>query len=87
MKLLSFIKKYNFLYGIFSALFVIVAFSSISSAQITKNPISEPIEKSKLSIGLEEVVKIPDSGSEDEISARLNRLIPAGDGRRRLFSR
>jgi glucose/arabinose dehydrogenase len=85
MKLLSFIKKYNFLYGIFSALFVIVAFSSISSAQITKNPISEPIEKSKLSIGLEEVVKIPDSGSEDEISARLNRLIPAGDGRRRLF--
>ncbi len=58
---------------------------SIFSAQITNNPIPEPIEKSKISVGLEEVVKIPDSGSGENKFARLNLLIPAGDGSRRLF--
>ncbi|HEY9709103.1 MAG TPA: hypothetical protein V6D48_12950, partial [Oculatellaceae cyanobacterium] len=85
MKKSLFTKRYPLLYWIFSVTFSFLIFSSISSAQITKNPITEPIEKSKLSVGLEEVVKIPDSGSEENISARLNLLIPAGDGSGRLF--
>jgi hypothetical protein len=78
-------KKSTFLYWICSVLFVTLAFASITSAQITKNPIPEPIEKSKLSVGLEEIVKIPDSGKEDAKSARLNLLIAPGDGSGRLF--
>ncbi len=78
-------KKSTFLYWICSVFFVTFAFASITSAQITKNPIPEPIEKSKLSVGLEEIVKIPDSGKEDAKSARLNLLIPPGDGSGRLF--
>jgi glucose/arabinose dehydrogenase len=78
-------KKYSFLYWVCSVLFITLAFSSISSAQITKNPIPEPIEKSKISVGLEEVVKIPNSGSVDNPFARLNLLLPAGDGSGRLF--
>jgi glucose/arabinose dehydrogenase len=85
MKKSLFTKRYPLLYWIFSVFFLFLIFSSISSAQITKNPITEPIEKSKLSVGLEEIVKIPDSGSEENISARLNLIIPAGDGSGRLF--
>ncbi|MDF5714423.1 MAG: PQQ-dependent sugar dehydrogenase [Rhizonema sp. NSF051] len=65
-------------------LFFTVTFSTIVSAQITQNPIPEPIEKSNLSVGLTEVVKIPDSGG-DQPSAQLNLLAAAGDGTGRLF--
>ncbi len=87
MKKSSIIKRYTFIYWICSVFFAVIAFASISSAQITKNPIPEPIEKSKLSVGLEEVVKIPDSGNDkdENKAARLNLLIPPGDGSGRLF--
>src|SRR5919199_3763291 len=86
MKKSRFIKKSTFLYWIFSVFLVLIACSSIVSAQITNNPIPESIEKSKISVGLEEVVQIPDSGSgEDKRFARLNLLIPCSDGSRRLF--
>ncbi len=78
-------KKSTFLYWLCSALFVTIAFSSISYAQIAKNPIPQPIEKSKISVGLEEVVQIPNSASGDNPFARLNLLLPAGDGSGRLF--
>ncbi|MDF5726376.1 MAG: PQQ-dependent sugar dehydrogenase [Rhizonema sp. PD37] len=65
-------------------LFFTVTFSTIVSAQITQNPIPEPIEKSNLSVGLTEVVKIPDSGG-DQPSAQLNLLAAAGDRTGRLF--
>ncbi len=82
----NFMKKATFLYWACGVLTVTVAFAIISSAQITKNPIPEPIEKSKISIGLEDVVQIPDSGSGDENRfARLNLLSPSGDGSGRLF--
>ncbi|WP_414581919.1 PQQ-dependent sugar dehydrogenase [Scytonema sp. PCC 10023] len=61
-----------------------MAFSSISYAQI-KDPISEKIEKSKLSVGLKEVVQIPLSGIGRERVARLNMLTHAVDGSGRLF--
>ncbi|MDP8964920.1 MAG: PQQ-dependent sugar dehydrogenase [Cyanobacteriota bacterium] len=87
MKKSSLIKKSTFPYWICSVFFAVIAFASISSAQIAKNPIPELIEKSKLSVGLEEVVKIPDSGSDkdENKAARLNLLIPPGDGSGRLF--
>lgn len=81
------IKRYTSLYQIFSVFFAVIVFANICSAQITQNPITEPIAKSKLSVGLEEVVKIPNSGSDkdENKSARLNLLIPPGDGSGRLF--
>jgi len=81
------INKFTFPYWICSVFFAVLAFASISSAQITKNPIPELIEKSKLSVGLEEVVKIPDSGSDkdENKAARLNLLIAPGEGSGRLF--
>jgi glucose/arabinose dehydrogenase len=87
MKKSSLIKKSTFHYWICSVFFAVIAFASISSAQITKNPIPEAIEKSKLSVGLEEVVKIPDSGRDKDKNkaARLNLLIPPGDGSGRSF--
>ena len=87
MKKLSIINKSTFPYWICSVFFAVLAFASISSAQITKNPIPELVEKSKLSVGLEEVVKIPDSGTDknENKAARLNLLIPPGDGSGRLF--
>ncbi|MFY7804444.1 MAG: PQQ-dependent sugar dehydrogenase [Limnoraphis robusta] len=87
MKKSSLIKKSSFLYWICSVFLAAIAFASISEAQITQNPIPEPIEKSKLSIGLEEVVKIPDSGSDKNKNkaARLNLLLSPGDGSGRLF--
>jgi len=87
MKKMSIINKSTFPYLICSAFFAVLAFASISSAQITKNLIPELVEKSKLSVGLEEVVKIPDSGSDkdENKAARLNLLIPPGDGSGRLF--
>ncbi|NEO67957.1 hypothetical protein [Moorena sp. SIO3H5] len=63
---------------------VIFAVASISSAQIT-DPIPEPIKKSELSVGLEEVVQIPNSGTGRNKAARLNLLTYAGDETRRLF--
>ena len=58
-------------------LFFTVTFSTIVSAQITQNPIPEPIEKSNISVGLAELVKISDSGG-DQPSAQLNLLAAAG---------
>src|SRR4028118_950496 len=85
MKKSLLIKKSIFLYSICSVFFAVIAFASISSAQITKNPIPKLIEKSKFSIGLEEVVKISDSGGQEHKAARLNLLISPGDGSGRLF--
>lgn len=81
------LKKYTFFYWICSVFFAVIAFASISSAQIIKNPIPEPIARSNLSIRLEEVVQIPDSGSDkdENKAARLNLLIPPSDGSGRLF--
>jgi glucose/arabinose dehydrogenase len=74
------------LYLIFCICLVIsiLAFSSISQAQIT-NPIPEKIEKSKLAIALQEIVQIPKSGTAREKVARLNFLTYVGDGSGRLF--
>ncbi len=87
MKKSNFFKRSTFSHWICSIFFAVIVFTNISSAQITKNPISQLIEKSKLSVGLEEVVKIPDSGSDKDKNkaARLNLLIPSGDGSGRLF--
>jgi glucose/arabinose dehydrogenase len=87
MKKSNSLKKLKFLYWTCWAIFAFSLFSSISLAQIAENPISESIEKSNLSVGFEEIVKIPDSGSgsNENPSARLNLLIPPGDGSGRLF--
>ena len=64
---------------------IILTTAKISQAQITA-PIPEPIEKSELSVGLEEVVQIPNSGTGGRNkAARLNLLTHAGDGSGRLF--
>ena len=85
MKKPNFIKKIKLLYWTCCAIFAFSLFSSISLAQIAVNPIPASIEKSKLSVGFEEIVKIPDSGGQENPSARLNLLTHAGDGSRRLF--
>lgn len=76
--------QFRFLCLICSTFFVILVFTKITPAQIT-NPIPEPINKSELSVGLEEVVQIPDSGSDLQKAARLNFITNAGDGSGRLF--
>ena len=77
-------KKFRLLCFILSLFLVIFAVARISSAQIT-DPIPEPIKKSELSVGLEEVVQITNSGTGRNKAARLNLLTHAGDGTRRLF--
>ncbi|NEO40040.1 MAG: PQQ-dependent sugar dehydrogenase [Moorea sp. SIOASIH] len=76
--------KFRLLCFIFSLFLAIFAVTRISYAQIT-DPIPEPIKKSELSVGLEEVVQIPNSGTGRKKAARLNLLTHAGDGTRRLF--
>ena len=76
-------KKFRFSFVCLTCL-VILVIAKISSAQIT-NPIPEPIQKSELAVGLEEVAQIPDSGTDREKAARLNLLTHAGDGSGRLF--
>ena len=76
--------KFRLLYFICSLFLVIFVINQISFAQIT-NPIPEPIKKSELSVALEEVVQIPDSGTSRKKAARLNLLVHAGDGSGRLF--
>ena len=61
----------------------ILCFSSISHAQIT-DPIPAKIEKSKLAVGVQEVVQIPTSGTTGKV-ARLNFLTHPRDGSGRLF--
>lgn len=78
-------KKSSYFCWICSVSFIILFWVNVSSAQITVNPIPEPIQKSNLSVGLEEVIKIPDSGDKKKTSARLNLIISAGDGSGRLF--
>ncbi len=63
---------------------IILTTTKISQAQIS-DPIPEPIKKSELSVGLEEVVQIPNSGTDRKKAARLNLLTHAGDGSGRLF--
>lgn len=77
-------KKLYVIFCICLVLISILAFSSISFAQIT-DPIPEKIEKSKLAVGLQEIVQIPKSGTGREKVARLNFLTHAGDGSGRLF--
>src|SRR3712207_5698135 len=81
----SFFRQSTLFYWLISILFATFFGVSLSSAQITKNPIPEPIEKSNLSVGFEEIVKIPDSGTEKNTSARLNLLLSPKDGSGRLF--
>ncbi|WP_013320741.1 PQQ-dependent sugar dehydrogenase [Gloeothece verrucosa] len=52
---------------------------------ITSNPIPELIKKSSLSVGLQEVAHIPNSGTGSNSAARLNFLSSANDGSGRLF--
>jgi glucose/arabinose dehydrogenase len=85
MKKSSFLRKSTLFYWLLSILLTTFLGASISSAQITKNPIAEPIEKSKISVGFEEIVKISDSGTEKNTSARLNLLLSPRDGSGRLF--
>jgi hypothetical protein len=75
---------FRLVYFIGSILLVIFILNQISVAQIS-DPISEPIEKSELSVGLAEVFQIPNSGTDQEKAARLNLLAQAGDGSGRLF--
>ena len=77
-------KKFHFLCFVCSIFLVILVFTKIAPAQITA-PIPEPIEKSELSVGLEEVIQIPNSGIDKNKAARLNLLAHAGDGSGRLF--
>ena len=77
-------KKLYVIFCICLVIISILAFYSISFAQIT-DPIPEKIEKSKLAVGLQEIVQIPKSGTGREKVARLNFLTHAGDGSGRLF--
>ena len=77
------IKKSTIIYFLCSILFVTLAFSNIASAQITANPIPGPIKQSSISVGLQEVLQIPNDDNEEP--ARLNLLLPSGDGSGRLF--
>jgi hypothetical protein len=52
---------------------------------ISQNPIPAPIETSNLSIALQEIVTIPNSGTGEERFPRLNLLSSAGDSTGRLF--
>ncbi|MDV2998654.1 MAG: hypothetical protein N5P05_000260 [Chroococcopsis gigantea SAG 12.99] len=53
---------------------------------ITSNPLPTPIEKSSLSIGFQEIARIPDSGTGNSAAPRLNYLTNAGDSSGRLFA-
>jgi glucose/arabinose dehydrogenase len=77
-------RKFRLLSVICSIFLVILLVTNISLAQITA-PIPEPIQKSELSVGLKEIVQIPNSGTERGQAARLNFLAHAGDGSGRLF--
>ncbi|OKH45962.1 sugar dehydrogenase [Calothrix sp. HK-06] len=77
-------KKLYVIFCICLLIISILAFSSISQAQII-DPIPEKIEKSKLAVGLQEVAQIPKSGTGRERVPRLNFLTHAGDGSGRLF--
>ena len=77
-------KKFRFLCAVCFFFLVILAITEISPAQII-TPIPEPIEKSELSVGLSEVVQIPNSGTNRQKAARLNFLTNPGDGSGRLF--
>lgn len=77
-------KKFRFFCFISSFIFVFLVFTTIAPAQIT-NPIPEPIRKLELAVSLEEIVKIPNSGTDIQKAARLNLLTHAGDGSGRLF--
>ncbi|WP_036800743.1 sorbosone dehydrogenase family protein [Pleurocapsa sp. PCC 7319] len=76
--------KFRLLCFVCLVLLVILVITETSPAQIT-SPIPKPIEKSELSVGLVEVVQIPNSGTDTEKAARLNLLTHAGDGSKRLF--
>jgi Ca2+-binding RTX toxin-like protein len=58
--------------------------SNILTEQVF-NTIPERIEKSELYVGFQEVAQIPESGNENNQSARLNLLVDPGDGSGRLF--
>ena len=77
-------KRFRFFGFISSITFVLLVLTTIALAQIT-NPIPEPIRKSELAVSLEEIVKIPNSGTDIQKAARLNLLTHAGDGSGRLF--
>ncbi|MEM9507854.1 MAG: PQQ-dependent sugar dehydrogenase [Cyanobacteria bacterium P01_E01_bin.35] len=57
----------------------------VTATQEVTNPIPKQIEKSELSVGLVEIVHIPNSGTSRDQAARLNLLTHAGDGSGRLF--
>ena len=73
-----------FICFICSLFLVIFVLTKNSLAQIT-DPIPKAVEKSELSVRLQEVVQIPHSGTGRKKAARLNLLAHAGDGSGRLF--
>ncbi len=77
-------KKISFLCFACFVFLVIIVITKISPAQIIA-PIPEPIAKSELSVGLVEIVQIPNSGTAGDKAARLNLLTHAGDASGRLF--
>jgi glucose/arabinose dehydrogenase len=76
-------KKIRFLWFLCAIVCAILSVTTLAAAQIT-DPMPELIQKSKLSVGLQEVVQLPNSGPDNE-EARLNLLAHAGDGSGRLF--
>ncbi len=77
-------KKFRFLCFVCFIFLVIFVITEISPAQII-TPIPEPIKKSEFSVGFDEIVQIPNSGTDIQKAARLNLLTHAGDGSGRLF--
>ncbi len=77
-------RRFCFLCFACSIFLVILVCTKITPAQIVA-PIPEPIEKSEFSVGLDEIVQIPNSGTDIQKAARLNLLTHAGDGSGRLF--
>jgi hypothetical protein len=77
-------KKFRFFCFVCFIFLKIFLINEISSAQIT-NPIPKPVEKSEFAVRLQEIVQIPNSGTDQEKAARLNLLTHAGDGSGKLF--
>lgn len=76
--------KFRLSWFVASMILVILVYTQITSTQIT-NPIPQAIAKSELAVGFKEIIKIPDSGTDNPKAARLNFLTHPGDGSGRLF--
>lgn len=77
-------KTFRFFGFVCFIVLIIFIVTEISSAQVI-TPIPKPVKKSEFAVGLEEIVQIPNSGTDQEKAARLNLLTHAKDGSGRLF--